>query len=60
MQARPVNQHSQMKLAIDTMLVMRAIKVKGTNKQCFKIVIKFTLSSGSLKPLSIEYVNDIY
>ena len=42
------------------MSVMRAIKVRETYKEWFKTVIKFTLSSSSLKPLSIEYVNDVY
>ena len=42
------------------MSVMRAIKVKETYKEWFKTVIKFTLPSSSLKPLSTEYVNDMY
>ena len=42
------------------MSVMRAIKVKKTCKEWFKIVMKFTLPSSSLKPLSKEYVNDVY
>ena len=45
---------------IDIMSVMRTIKAKGTYKEWFKTVIKFTLASLSLKPLSIEYVNDMY
>ena len=49
-----------MKDAIDTMSVMRAIKVKETFKEWFKTVVKFTLPSSSLKPLSIEYVNDVF
>ena len=39
---------------------MRAIKSKETWKQWFKTVIKFILSSGNLKPLSIGYVKDEY
>ena len=39
---------------------MRTIKVKETYKEWFKTVIKFTLPSSSFKPLSIEYVNDVY
>ena len=39
---------------------MRVAKVKETFKEWFKKVIKFTLSSNNLKPLSIEYVNDVY
>ena len=42
------------------MSVMRAIKVKETYKEWFKTVIKFTLPSSSLKPLSTECVNDMY
>ena len=42
------------------MLAMRAIKVKETYKEWFKTAIKFTLPSNSLKPLSIECVNDVY
>ena len=42
------------------MSVMTAIKVKETYKEWFKTVIKFTLPSSSLKPLSIEYLNDVY
>ena len=42
------------------MSVMRTIKVEETYKEWFKTVIKFTLPSSSLKPLSIEYVNDVY
>ena len=38
---------------------MRAIKVKKTNKEWFKAVMKFTLPSSNLKTLSIEYVNDV-
>ena len=45
---------------IDTITVMRAIKIKETCKEWFKKVIKFTLPSSSLRPLSIEYVNDMY
>ena len=33
--------------------------MNSNNKTPFKTVIKFTLPSNSLKPLSIEYVNDI-
>ena len=39
---------------------MRATKAKEIYKECFKTVIKFTLPSSSLKPLSIENVNDEY
>ena len=39
---------------------MRAIKVKETFKEWFKAVAKFTLPSSSLKPLLVEYVNDVY
>ena len=39
---------------------MRAIKTKEIYKEWFKTVIKFTLPSSSLKPLSIENVNDVY
>ena len=42
------------------MSVMRAIKVKETCKEWFKTVIKSTLPSSRLKPLSTEYVNDMY
>ena len=42
------------------MSLMRAIKVKDTYKEWIKTVIKFTLPISSLKPLSIEYVNDVY
>ena len=45
---------------IDTMSVIRAIKVKETYKEWLKTVIKFTLPSSSLKALSIEYVNNMY
>ena len=45
---------------IDTMSVMRAIKVKETSKEWFNTVMKLTLPSSSLKPLSIEYVKDEY
>ena len=48
-----------MKPAIDTMSVMTAIKVKETFKEWFKTVVKFTLPSSSLKPLSIENVNNL-
>ena len=44
----------------DIMSVMRAAKVKETCKEWFKTVIEFTLSSRSLKPLSVEYVNNMY
>ena len=54
-----MNQHPQMKPAIDTMSVMTAIKVKETFKEWFKTVVKFTLPSSSLKPLSIENVNNL-
>ena len=43
---------------IDTMSVMRGIKV--TYKEWYMPIIKFTLPSSSLKPLSIKYVNDVY
>ena len=36
---------------IDPMSVMRAIRVKKTYKELIKTVIKFTLSSGSLKTI---------
>ena len=39
---------------------MRAIKVKKTYKKWFKTVIKFTLPSSRLKPLSTEHVNNMY
>ena len=42
------------------MSVMAAIKVKETYKEWFMTVIKFTLPSSSLKPLSIEYLNNVY
>ena len=42
------------------MLVVRTSKIKQTYKECFKTVIKFTLPSSNLKPLSIEYLNDVY
>ena len=42
------------------MPVMKAIKVRKTYKDWFKAVIKFTLRSSILKPLSIEYMNDTY
>ena len=42
------------------MSVMRAIKVKETYKKWFKTVIKFTMPSARLKPLSTEYMNDMY
>ena len=42
------------------MSIMRAIKVKETYKEWFKAVIKFTLPSSTLKPISIEYVNNVY
>ena len=35
---------------IDTMSVMRAVKVKEAYKECFKTVTKLTLPSKSLKP----------
>ena len=54
-----MNQNPQMKPAIDTMSVMTAIKVKETFKEWFKTVVKFTLPSSSLKPLSIENVNNL-
>ena len=41
------------------MSVIKVVKVKETYKEWFKIVVEFTLPSSSLKPLSIEYVNDI-
>ena len=43
---------------IDTMSVMRGIKV--TYKKWYMTIIKFTLPSSSLKPLSIKYANDVY
>ena len=39
---------------------MRPIKVKETYKEWFKTDIKFNLPSSRLKPLSTEYVNDVY
>ena len=45
---------------IDTMSVMRANENKETFKEWFKTVKKFTLPGSSEKPLSIEYVNDVY
>ena len=39
---------------------MRATKAKEIYKEWFKTVIKFTLPSSSLKPLSIQNVNDVY
>ena len=39
---------------------MRANENKETCKEWFKTVKKFTLPGSSLKPLSIEYVNDVY
>ena len=45
---------------LDTISVMRATKAKEIYKEWFKTVIKFTLTSSSLKPLSIENVNDVY
>ena len=39
---------------------MRVIKVRETYKEWFKTVIKFTLPSSSLKPLTTEHVNDMY
>ena len=42
------------------MSVMKAIKVKEKCKKWSKTVITFTLSSSSLKPLSTEYVNNMY
>ena len=42
------------------MSVMRAIKVKKTYIKWFKTVLKFNLTSSSLKPLSTEYVNNMY
>ena len=36
-----------------------AIKIKK-NKEWYKIIIKFTLPSSTLKQLSIEYANDLY
>ena len=33
---------------------------KETYKEWYKIIIKFTLPSNSLKSLSVEYVNDLY
>ena len=39
---------------------MRATKAKEIYKEWFKTVIKFTLPSSSLKPLSIENVNYVY
>ena len=45
---------------INTMTVMRAIKVKETYKEWLKNVTKLTLPSSSLRPLPIEYVNDMY
>ena len=56
-ESRPPN---EARWIIDTMSVMKAIKVKETYKEWFKTVIKFTLPSGSLKPLLIQYVNDVY
>ena len=55
-----MNHHPHMKPTIDTMSVMRAIKVKETFKEWFKTVIKLTLPSSSLISLSIEYVNDVH
>ena len=55
-----MNHHPQMKPTIDTVSVMRAIKVKETFKEWFKTVIKLTLPSCSLISLSIEYVNDVH
>ena len=40
------------------MSVIRGIKV--TYKEWYKIIIKFTLPSSGLKPLSVKYVNDVY
>ena len=63
MSARLVKQHTQnpqKKPAMDTMSVMRVIKVEETFKEWFKKVIKFTLQSNNLKPLSIGYANDVY
>ena len=63
MSARLVKQHTQnpqKKSAMDTMSVMRVIKVEETFKEWFKKVIKFTLQSNNLKPLSIGYANDVY
>ena len=40
------------------MSVIRGIKV--TYKEWYKIIIKFTLPSSGLKPLSVKYVNDAY
>ena len=45
---------------IDAMSIMRVIKVRETYKEWFKTVTKFTLPNSSLKPLSTEYVNDMY
>ena len=45
---------------IDTMSAMRAIKVKETYKEWYKAVINFILPRRSWKPLSIEYMNDVY
>ena len=45
---------------IDTMSNMRAIRVKEIYKECFNTHIKFTLPNSTLKPLSIEYLNDMY
>ena len=42
------------------MSVIRGNENKETCKECFKTVKKFTLPGSSLKPLSIEYVNDLY
>ena len=39
---------------------MRANENKETCKEWFKTVKKFTLPGSSEKPLSIEYVNDVY
>ena len=45
---------------IDTMSNMTDIRVKETYKECFNTHIKFTLPNSTLKPLSIEYLNDMH
>ena len=44
---------------MDTNYHEKVIKIKESFKEWFKAVVKFTLPSNSLKPLSIECVNNV-